>query len=292
MPPQQTHHSESFEQQLSRQQQESMMPEFLRSNDHFHDRCFTAPPHSRNDGPPIPNARPPTSNAGDHERPPQSPRSIISSVTPEVSSSVGVCSIRTAHLPTDEEVLSSAPSLITDTSKSSAPYSDWSGEPIIGVPLLVPDGNELMDNPTPTNPRYECCFWFLRCHEMSYNEEDWRLHCKSHFRGKAPPKSAICTLCPAEFESADGEISWAMKMDHLAGHHQAGLGLRTARPDFELFTYLWQQRIIGYPEYQELKGNYHLTRAPRPYVQSRRTMRDRRDRARPGPSVTFARLGG
>lgn len=46
-------------------------------------------------------------------------------------------------------------------------------------------------------------------------------------------------------------------MEHIAIHHQQlGCRLATARPDFELFSYLWRKRLISDADYRDLKGNY------------------------------------
>ena len=45
-------------------------------------------------------------------------------------------------------------------------------------------------------------------------------------------------------------------MEHIASHHQLGCRLATARPDFELFYYLWRHRLISDADYRDLKGNY------------------------------------
>lgn len=43
-------------------------------------------------------------------------------------------------------------------------------------------------------------------------------------------------------------------MEHVAWHHLAGQNLSHARPDYKLFRYLWEERIISSAEYREL-GN-------------------------------------
>lgn len=52
----------------------------------------------------------------------------------------------------------------------------------------------------------------------------------------------------------------------MAEHTRNGQRLATSRPDFHLFKYLWQQRVINDTDYQELMGNYHLDHGPRPFV--------------------------
>ena len=44
-------------------------------------------------------------------------------------------------------------------------------------------------------------------------------------------------------------------MQHVSLHHCLGHGLRHARPDFALFKYLYNHRLISDAEYRDLKGN-------------------------------------
>ncbi len=44
-------------------------------------------------------------------------------------------------------------------------------------------------------------------------------------------------------------------MKHVAYHHRLNDKLAHARPDFELYTYLWNNRLIINAEYRNLKGN-------------------------------------
>jgi len=145
--------------------------------------------------------------------------------------------------------------------------------------MLVPDGVEILEEDNSNAPTYQCCFWFLKCDYESHNEDEWKTHCMSHFRGNLPPRKAECPLCDSKFLQSDE--SWAKKMDHLAEHHRAGLSHATSRPDFSLFHYLWSQRIIPDCDYQELKGNWSLQNPPKPWV-FRNGDRDRR-RERRGP---------
>jgi hypothetical protein len=70
-------------------------------------------------------------------------------------------------------------------------------------------------------------------------------------------------------------------MEHLALQHtMRGQTLRTSRPDFELFRYLWQRRLIDDREFNDLKsGNHNLTRPP-PSFLIQANDRSRRDTPR------------
>lgn len=165
----------------------------------------------------------------------------------------------------------------TETSISTGLASRFSG-----VPLLEENNGVLEQRQNDIrSPVFECCFWFLNCSYLSLDEEEWRTHCLSHFRGEEPPKSVKCPLCEDfEYTNLDGWHSWDRRMDHVAYHHSVlGETLRTSRPDFHLFQHLWQKRLIDDADLKELKGgNHNLTRQPNNFtVTNGRRGRDGRD---------------
>lgn len=108
-----------------------------------------------------------------------------------------------------------------------------------------------------TEPRVlECPFPQLFCFLTFSNVEDWISHSLTHFRNIDPPTSNKCCFCSAVFPESTGARSWRQRMMHVAFHHKLGHRLATARPDFELYTYLWNHRLIGDADYRDLKGNY------------------------------------
>jgi len=187
-------------------------------------------------------------------------------------------------------VLPHPPTSIPSLADSSSPSNNLSEGldvsepiPIQGVQLLVPDGVEALEEEQP-RPTFKCTFWFLNCHEVCANEDEWNTHCIVHFKGAKPPRSNTCPLCEAQFFDIDATESWKKRMTHLAEHMREGRSFALSRPEFPLFKYLWQQRIIGDVDYQELVGNYHLQHEPRPYVLlsgPSRARRQERDRLRP-----------
>lgn len=155
-----------------------------------------------------------------------------------------------------------------------------------GVQLLVPDGVEILEDGHQHRPTFQCCFWFLNCYFESTEEEEWETHCQHHFNGARPPRANQCLLCDTQFFELDGTESWKRRMAHTAEHMRRGQSFATSRPDFHLFKYLWQQRIINDIDYQELMGNYHLDHAPRPFVLTNGPSRIRRqERLRPIPQA-------
>lgn len=69
-----------------------------------------------------------------------------------------------------------------------------------------------------------------------------------------PPTSSECYFCGMKFENIDGLACWVERMRHIAWYHHSADSLSDARLDFKLFSYLWEEGIIGTIEYREL-GN-------------------------------------
>jgi len=135
-----------------------------------------------------------------------------------------------------------------------------------GYPLLD-DVNGILVIPGDEHrpPIYECSFWFLNCSYVSRDAEEWKTHCQSHFRGEEPPRTVQCPLCDEfQYTFEDGWTAWNHRMEHVESfHHNSGQTMRSSRPDFPLFEYLWQRRLIDDQDLKELKGgNHNLTSAP------------------------------
>ena len=179
----------------------------------------------------------------------------------------------------------------TETSISTGLVNHLAGFPLLdegheGV-LEIPQGQTRA-------PMYECAFWFLDCSYVSYNQDEWERHCLSHFRGEEPPLKVQCPLCEwtaHTCESSGGHVVWAMRMHHVASHHvMYGRTLRTSRPDFELFEYLWQRRLIDTEDLKELKaGNHNLNHPPGNYVETGGRRRERGGRPHRTQHVRVAR---
>ncbi|OCK85771.1 hypothetical protein K432DRAFT_3274 [Lepidopterella palustris CBS 459.81] len=171
------------------------------------------------------------------------------------------------HLPSTASAYT--PSLLySEATPTESSVSTGLASRFSGVPLLEEVDGVLERRPIFRQPVFECAFWFLSCSYISHNEDEWRTHCLSHFRGEEPPKLVQCPLCE-EFKATfeQGQDAWNARMDHVAYHHLLGQTLKTSRPDFHLFQYLWQKRLIDDADLKELKGgNHNLTRAPLPYV--------------------------
>ena len=121
-----------------------------------------------------------------------------------------------------------------------------------GGVLVVPPLQERRILECPFNLAYFCLMTFS-------NEEDWIEHSLTHFNTKQravdPPTSNRCCFCEEKFYSPRRFQSWADKMRHVCLHHCLGHRLAHARPDFEIFKYLFDNRLISDAEYRDLKGN-------------------------------------
>jgi hypothetical protein len=154
----------------------------------------------------------------------------------------------------------------TEATESEISISTGLASHFSGVPLLEETHGVLeISRAQVRPPLFECAFWFLNCGYVSQNKDEWKIHCESHFRGEEPPQSAQCPLCDWTYSStSNGWVAWDQRMEHLAfQHNMRGQTLRTSRPDFELFRYLWNRRLIDYGDFKELtSGNYFLSRPP------------------------------
>lgn len=126
------------------------------------------------------------------------------------------------------------------------------------LPLLEQDeGGALVAGPNRRPRVLECPFNLLFCFEdfADSNCWEWIRHSLTHFHNINPPRSNKCCFCEAVFESYDGIKSWHERMEHVFLHHRLGHSLSHARPDFQLYTYLWNNHVISDAEYRDIKGN-------------------------------------
>ena len=108
---------------------------------------------------------------------------------------------------------------------------------------------------TRTEGNFECPFNFLLCLRTFAKMDDWIRHSMTHFGRAGPPDSNQCCFCPARFSPSPSMSSWARRMEHISCHHRLGSRLADARPDFELYNYLWNKHLLSDADYRDLKGN-------------------------------------
>ena len=91
----------------------------------------------------------------------------------------------------------------------------------------------------------ECPFGFLACSQRFQSYEDWYTHSLTHFGGIDPPHHNQCCFCDKKFYASRGKESWRQRSEHVAMHHQMGHSLAHARVDFNLYQYLWRERLVS-----------------------------------------------
>lgn len=154
----------------------------------------------------------------------------------------------------DLAALTRASSLESPASLSSS----MGARQLDGVPLLRQDeAGALIVGPPRRTRVLECPFNLLYCFEdfADTDYKEWILHSLTHFGCVEPPASTRCCFCDAVFDSHDGVRSWQERMKHVFLHHRLGHSLSCARPDFQLYTYLWNHHVITDADYRDIKGN-------------------------------------
>jgi len=157
----------------------------------------------------------------------------------------------------------SLPALISATSASARTASISSSVSLGPLPLdqriLEPGVDGILQVPPPARGCLECPFNLLYCLRDFADEQDWVDHSLTHFNTRdrvvRPPKSNRCCFCDAVFQSHNAFESWSNRMQHVHFHHQLGHRLAVARPDFELFKYMYDNYLIDDATYKDLKGS-------------------------------------
>ena len=121
--------------------------------------------------------------------------------------------------------------------------------------LEVGPGNVLLITPLQAQSILECPFNFLNCLMTFSNLDDCFFHSLEHFGNVGPSASNSCCFCDETFEFSNRTQSWWERMQHIALHHQLGHRLASARPSFQLYEYLWRNKLISTADYKDLKGN-------------------------------------
>ncbi|KAL9105356.1 MAG: hypothetical protein Q9227_009444 [Pyrenula ochraceoflavens] len=178
-----------------------------------------------------------------------------------------------------------------DSRTSSMSYQNLSSQTEIARPFSTyPLLEEEEGNPgvllVPYTPRAPgdlvCPFQFLDCvKRFEYRSEvPWRTHTMTHFRGFLPPPKALCPLCSVEFESpnnAKAQLAWDSMLSHLSQtHFLRGETLKLSRPNFDLYKWMWQRRLMSSKMYKDL-----WLRPPKELSQTQHVEKD------PGAKIEF-----
>ena len=171
------------------------------------------------------------------------------SVLPEVSShGTQHDSLPALTLATSRTISSIPSSIGVRASDNQQRMLEEGQDGVLTVPPL--SGRRILE--CPFNLAFLCPLTFS-------NEDDWMRHSLTHFikdgRAVEPPMLNKCCFCDKEFSSPRPFQSWGERMRHVCLHHCLGHRLAHARPDFALFKYLFDNRLISDGDYRDLKGN-------------------------------------
>ena len=151
--------------------------------------------------------------------------------------------------------------LTSEPSVSTTSLSSSIGIRSLGVPRLLesPGGINGALEISSINPRtqFECPFSFQFCLLIFNDFDEWFRHSLKHFHQAGPPTFSKCGFCDMQFSTTKGLECWKARMEHVALHHRVGARLAHARPDFELFKYLWSKKLIDSADYKSLLGHVH-----------------------------------
>lgn len=116
--------------------------------------------------------------------------------------------------------------------------------PLVSPPLLVAE------------PIFECPFHFLQCYSSFTDQAEWFKHSLTHFGDVDPPSVNECPFCDrhyGQFTSSKPMDSWKFRMMSVSSHHRQGATVRTARPDFLLINYMWENNLMTKAQFRNLR---------------------------------------
>lgn len=140
-----------------------------------------------------------------------------------------------------------------------------------GGPLVLP--------PPVEEPIFECPFNFLQCDRAFRDQREWFKHSLTHFKDVGPPTSNECPFCDqhGRFTIAEPRMeSWTLRMECVSSHHKRGQRVATARPDFRLINYLWENSLMDIAQYRNLRCRSESQTTPYTVTESRRSRRRQR----------------
>ena len=155
----------------------------------------------------------------------------------------------------------SLPPMINDHASATSSSESLDPNDINTGSLLQPDHHGVLEIPPhPEVSFFACPFQALGCEVLhsSRGLEEWVSHSLLHFsleqdgcrRKIKPPETNPCPYCSKIFQAEDAVVSWRSKLLHIAEHHASGITV----PDFGLFRYLWEQKIIRTSEFRDIWG--------------------------------------
>lgn len=140
----------------------------------------------------------------------------------------------------------------------------------------TPDGPLVLPRLLVAEPIFECPFNFLQCYHSFRDQSEWFEHSLTHFGKVGPPSLNECPFCErhyGQFTSSIPMESWKVRMMFVSSHLRQGARVGTARPDFFLFNYLWENNLMTLAQYRNLVCRSECQTAPYTVTESRRSRR-------------------
>jgi hypothetical protein len=170
------------------------------------------------------------------------------------STSNAVSASHTARTSTGTSAVPPLSSGSSRKSSTSSANTDLASD-LGGVQLLEEDLDGVLVVPSTRRStcNHPCLFHVLACNENFDEEEEWKVHVLSHFRGNDPPTEAQCPLCSWKLANSTPSKAWVLMLHHVAiDHFKHGHTLATSRPDFALYKFLYNRKILNEPQYKAL----------------------------------------
>lgn len=144
---------------------------------------------------------------------------------------------------------------------------------------VTPDGPLVLPPPLVAEPIFECPFYFLDCFHSFRDQSEWFKHSLTHFGKVGPPSLNECPFCErhyGQFTSSIPMESWRVRMMLVSSHIRQGAKIGTARPDFFLISYLWENKLMNEAQYRNLICRSEGQTSPYTVTEPRRPRRKQR----------------
>lgn len=128
-------------------------------------------------------------------------------------------------------------------------------------------------------PIFECPFHFLECYLSFRDQSEWIEHSLTHFGKVGPPSLNKCPFCDRHYGRFTCSIpaeSWKLRMMFVSSHLRQGARVGTARPDFSLINYLWENKLMNKAQYRNLVCRSESQTAPYTVTETKRSRRKQR----------------
>lgn len=144
---------------------------------------------------------------------------------------------------------------------------------------VTPDGPLVLPPLLVAEPIFECPFYFLGCFHSFRDQSEWIEHSLTHFGDVGPPSLNECPFCErhyGQFTSSIPMESWRVRMMFVSSHLRQGARVGTARPDFYLINYLWENNLMSKAQYWNLRCHSESQTSPYTVTETRRSRRKQR----------------